>query len=1108
MKTKFAFKMLAFAVLLPSAPILHSTAFAQGTAFTYQGRLHTDGAPANDTNDFTFTLFLTDTGGAPVAGPVAIENLPVSDGLFTTPVDFGMGVLTGAVHWLEIGVRPGDSAGAYTTLSPRQKLTPTPYAVYASNAGTAATVAAGGVSSPALQPGAVTSAAIADGNVGTVDLTDDSVTSAKIANGTIAATDVNTSTFNTTFWKTDGNAGTTPGTHFVGTTDQQPLDLRVNGIRAFRVQDEGDSGDPDAIPDGAPNVIGGSPVNFVAPGVVGATISGGGATNQAGLVLSNSVAGDFGVIAGGGLNAVGQDALFTSIRGGVLNQIDATRFSSIGGGLSNRIGFDANATRIGGGEANVVDTRTEWATISGGWINRIHEDATGSAIGGGVRNVILDEAESSAVAGGELNEIGESSYVSAIGGGYENRIHFQSPYATIAGGFANNIYDFCIYSAIGGGLENEVDSAYSVIAGGSGNVIGDNSSAATIGGGALNLIEDFSSYSVIAGGESNRVAGSFATVGGGLNNESSSTYSTVPGGRDNRAGGLYSFAAGRRAKADHLGTLVWADSQDADFPSAGPNEFAVRASGGVRLVTGGVGVSVDGNPLVSAPVTSTQIGDGAVGTADLANSAVTSAKIANGTIAAADVNAPTFDTTFWRATGNAGTTPGTHFLGTTDNQPLEFKVNNLRCLRFEPSSANSINIVGGWAGNLVGPGVIGATIAGGGVGDFPESYPNEVHSDYSTIGGGIYNSIAEESEGAVIAGGAANRIEFAARRAALGGGVYNSILSNAWYASIGGGHRNLIGTNAMAATISGGETNIIGNNARHATIAGGYVNNIGNNSSHSAIGGGSSNNIPADSTYATIPGGRDNIAQGDYSFAAGRRARANHNGAFVWADSTDAEFPSDRNDQFKIRANGGVHLQTGGSGLNPAGLRVAPTTGNAVGLYVFQTSSDAAAVFENRGAGLNSDQIKAFNGPGSQVFRVDNDGDVIAKSYASTSDRNRKENFTPVNPSDVLEKIAALPISRWNFKGDAVVHMGPMAQDFHAAFGVGPDDKHIATVDADGVALAALQGLNQKVEVGSQKSEVQNRLLEERLARKETEIAELRQRLQTLERAIVNLKSN
>jgi hypothetical protein len=65
----------------------------------------------------------------------------------------------------------------------------------------------------------------------------------------------------------------------------------------------------------------------------------------------------------------------------------------------------------------------------------------------------------------------------------------------------------------------------------------------------------------------------------------------------------------------------------------------------------------------------------------------------------------------------------------------------------------------------------------------------------------------------------------------------------------------------------------------------------------------------------------------------------------------------------------------------------------------------------------------------------------------------------------VLAKVAALPLSRWSYTNDIhTVHIGPMAQDFHSAFNVGSDDKHISMVDADGVALAAIQGLNQKLE--------------------------------------------
>jgi hypothetical protein len=111
-------------------------------------------------------------------------------------------------------------------------------------------------------------------------------------------------------------------------------------------------------------------------------------------------------------------------------------------------------------------------------------------------------------------------------------------------------------------------------------------------------------------------------------------------------------------------------------------------------------------------------------------------------------------------------------------------------------------------------------------------------------------------------------------------------------------------------------------------------------------------------------------------------------------------------------------------------------------------------------------------------------------AFVSASDRNVKEDFQPVNSTRVLEKVLALPLQEWVYKADEQKsrHLGPMAQDFKAAFGLGVDDKTIATVDADGVALAAIQGLNQK--------------LAEELKRRDAENAELKQRLDALEKLL------
>jgi trimeric autotransporter adhesin len=86
--------------------------------------------------------------------------------------------------------------------------------------------------------------------------------------------------------------------------------------------------------------------------------------------------------------------------------------------------------------------------------------------------------------------------------------------------------------------------------------------------------------------------------------------------------------------------------------------------------------------------------------------------------------------------------------------------------------------------------------------------------------------------------------------------------------------------------------------------------------------------------------------------------------------------------------------------------------------------------------------------------------------WQNASDRNRKTAFATVNPLEVLAKVAAMPVQSWRYTNetDIVRHLGPTAQDFKAAFGLGTDDKSIGTVDEGGVALAAIQGLNQKLE--------------------------------------------
>jgi trimeric autotransporter adhesin len=109
------------------------SASAQGTAFTYQGRLNNSGSPASGTYDLTFSLFNTNISGVAIAGPVTNAATGVTNGLFTVAIDFGPGVFTGQSNWLEIAVAT-NGVGTFTTLAPRQQLTPMPYAIYAESA--------------------------------------------------------------------------------------------------------------------------------------------------------------------------------------------------------------------------------------------------------------------------------------------------------------------------------------------------------------------------------------------------------------------------------------------------------------------------------------------------------------------------------------------------------------------------------------------------------------------------------------------------------------------------------------------------------------------------------------------------------------------------------------------------------------------------------------------------------------------------------------------------------------------------------------------------------------------------------------------------------------
>jgi hypothetical protein len=123
-------RLLSLSLLLATGP-----AFAQSTAFTYNGRLNNNGAPVSGPHDMRFTLYDANAAGVAVAGPLATTPVDVANGLFTVRIDFGANIFTGPARWLHVEVRPVGGAN-YSVLTPRQEVTSSPYAIRAETAGT------------------------------------------------------------------------------------------------------------------------------------------------------------------------------------------------------------------------------------------------------------------------------------------------------------------------------------------------------------------------------------------------------------------------------------------------------------------------------------------------------------------------------------------------------------------------------------------------------------------------------------------------------------------------------------------------------------------------------------------------------------------------------------------------------------------------------------------------------------------------------------------------------------------------------------------------------------------------------------------------------------
>ncbi len=591
----------------------------------------------------------------------------------------------------------------------------------------------------------------------------------------------------------------------------------------------------------------------------------------------------------------------------------------------------------------------------------------------------------------------------------------------------------------GGGPSDPADPA------GTSNRVYDN--YGTIGGGGNNRVgsddDDPTTalYATVGGGNSNTASGRYATVGGGDNNTASGYYATVGGGDNNTASSYHATVGG--------GGYNTASSSDATIGGGHGNtvsDWYATVSGGLGNIASGGYAAVSGGEYNTADGEASAVGGGynnaalggyaAVG-GGLGNTASGGyAVVGGGLINTVSGGYAVIGGGYQNtAEGDYATIAGGGPSNLTDPANTNNRV------------YDNYGTIGGGGNNRVGsddddPTTAAYATVGGG-------RSNTASSWAATVGGGDYNTASGMD--AAIGGGASNTASGV--DATIGGGYFNTAsgggatiaggegnTASSDYAAIGGGYYNT--ASDWAATVGGGESNTASDSG--ATVGGGASNTA--SGSGATVGGGTFNT--ASGYAATIPGGYGNLAQGNYSFAAGRNAKAYNQGCFVWGDATAANLSCSVDNRWVARASGGVYFYTSGD--------------LSTGAYL------------SAGGG----------------------------AWNSLSSRRAKENFRPVDTQRLLERLAALEITTWNYKSqdDSIRHIGPMAEDFNALLedlgGEGYD--HINSLDADGVALAAIQALYRQ----NQALQAENEALRTRLDDLEARMDDLLARLAELEQQV------
>lgn len=526
-------QLFCSALLFAALPLAAQT--AQDTAFAYQGELRQNNQPVTASVDMTFTLYDAATSGNVIGTPIALtaanaDPVQVVDGLFMVNLDFGAASFINTnsdARWLEVQI-------GTNILNPRTKLENAPYAL---TSDFAYGVAAGSIGTTQIDP----------------------------------------------------------------TQVQRRVQTCPTAGQSISVINQ--DGSVSCIPQGSGTITG-------VAGVAGSGITGGGTSGNVTLGTDTTVL-QARVQAcptpGQNITAINQDGSVTCAAPGTGTITGVTAGNGLlGGGTSGTVTISADFTKLqsyikgtcpAGSYATGISTDSILICVRGSWNlggNAYTVPGTGSGqnyLGTSDNQPLVFAVNGSAA--GQLIPTSSTSYPNApnvVFGSSANTVGTSIVGATIAGGGSTIV-------ACGSGTlvpcPNSVDHNFGTVSGGHGNTAGGTGS--TVAGGVNNTAG--LSGSTVGGGESNH-ANNEGTIAGGGNNTAFGTRSAIPGGEGNVAGGDYSFAGGNyahvRSTTDpgantttgDAGTFVWSDSTGTSanqFTSTGPNQFLVRASGGVAI---------------------------------------------------------------------------------------------------------------------------------------------------------------------------------------------------------------------------------------------------------------------------------------------------------------------------------------------------------------------------------------------------------------------------------------------------------------------------------------------------------------------------------------------